>query len=112
MKTIHKKIKSTKGESIGEVLIALLISSLALVLLASMITSSSTMIKNSRAKMSRYYFQNDILTKQSGSASDGSISFKLSGSAVNYPLVNASDAAINVKYYINSESTEVVSYGK
>lgn len=112
MKKMLEKIKSTKGESIGEVLVALLISSLALVLLASMITSSSTLIKNSRAKMSRYYYQNDILTKQSGSASEGSITFKLSGSAVNYPLVNSSDTAISVRYYINSESTEVVSYGK
>ena len=52
---IRKKLKSQAGESIGEVLIALLISSLALVMLASMISATNNMVKNSDTAMKDYY---------------------------------------------------------
>ncbi len=52
---IRRKLQNNRGDSIAEVLIALLISALALVMLASMITSSSRMILSSKAKMDAYY---------------------------------------------------------
>ena len=52
---IKKKIRSRTGDSIAEVLIALLISSLALVMLASMITASANMITKSRDTLEDYY---------------------------------------------------------
>ena len=59
---IRKKIHDHKGDSIAEVLIALLISSLALVMLASMITSATKMITNSKAKMNDYYTANNSIS--------------------------------------------------
>ena len=55
MKNIRKKLKSTAGESLAEVLIALLISALALVMLAEMINASANMIMRSRKTMEDYY---------------------------------------------------------
>ncbi len=58
---IRKKLRNQKGDSIAEVLIALLISALALVMLASMITSSANMITNSKDRMNAYYAESPNL---------------------------------------------------
>ena len=52
---IRNKIHSRKGETIGETLVALLISALALTMLAGAITAGSNMIKTSKDKISAYY---------------------------------------------------------
>ena len=55
MKRFFKKLKSRAGESIAEVLIALLVSSIGLVMLASMISTSGSIIKKSRDALEHYY---------------------------------------------------------
>ncbi|MBQ6479683.1 MAG: hypothetical protein IJI45_01065 [Anaerolineaceae bacterium] len=60
-KRMIDKLKHTCGETISEVLVALLISSLALVMLASMITSTSKMVTTSKSKMDEYYTANTEL---------------------------------------------------
>ena len=50
-----KKLRSTAGESIGETLIALLISALALVMLAGAVSSASNIITRSNDAMNDYY---------------------------------------------------------
>ncbi len=60
-----KKIRSERGESLAEVLVAILFSALALVLLASMITTSTRIISASRDRMNSYYAQNAALSGQS-----------------------------------------------
>ncbi|MBR0409673.1 MAG: hypothetical protein IJI25_01540 [Eubacterium sp.] len=54
-----QKIRSSKGESIGETLVALLISTLALTMLAGAITTTSNIVKNSREHLGRYYLKNE-----------------------------------------------------
>lgn len=54
-KRVKSKLTRQDGDSIAEVLIALLISSLALVMLASMITSSAKMITGSSKVINDYY---------------------------------------------------------
>ena len=51
IKEIKKKIKSTSGESIGESLVALLISALAIVMLAGALTSAASIIRKSKDKL-------------------------------------------------------------
>ena len=63
---IMKKIKSQAGETIAEVLVALLISSVALVMLAGMIASTTNLVTRSKSKMEAYYAANEILEKQNG----------------------------------------------
>lgn len=55
MKRFCEKLKGQAGESISEVLIALLISSFALVMLAGMISASSQIITKSNSIIERYY---------------------------------------------------------
>jgi len=65
-KTIQSKLKSCVGESIGETLIALLISALALIMLAGAISSASRIVTRNKASMEEYYIGgNGGISKQS-----------------------------------------------
>lgn len=83
------KIQNQIGESISEVLIALLISSIALVMLASMISATNSMVGKSKSKMEEYYSQNENLEQISaahGSASTVTISIReTSGASIQIP---------------------------
>ncbi len=63
---ITSKLKSNAGESLAEVLIALLIAALALTMLASVITTSSRIITQTKEKMKIYYEANNSLSAQAG----------------------------------------------
>ncbi len=76
MKKIRAKLKSRKGDSIAEVLVALLIAGVALVLLASMITSSTNIISRSRERMETYYADNNALAAQSGGGGEATVTVK------------------------------------
>ena len=52
---INKKLRSSAGESLSETLVSLLISALALAMLAGAITAASHMITSSRDKLRTYY---------------------------------------------------------
>lgn len=100
---IKKRIKSRNGESITEVLVALLISMLGLVLLATMITSSAKLITQSRDAMSGYVEKGNALAAGSGSSiSSGKISISL----------NENSYTTSVSYFINDtfSKTPVVAY--
>ena len=60
---ITRKLHSNKGETIGETLVALLISALALLMLAGSITSSTGLVTRSREKMDEYYDKNAELVE-------------------------------------------------
>ena len=50
-----KKLRSRAGETLAETLVALLVSSIGLMMLASMINSSARLITKSRSVLSDYY---------------------------------------------------------
>jgi len=66
------KLKSCAGESIGETLVALLISALALVMLAGAISSTARMITVSDTKMGEYYEGDNVLVQQAASGGTAS----------------------------------------
>lgn len=55
MKSMIEKLKKHAGETITEVLVALLISTIGLLMLATMITSSGNAISKSRDILEKYY---------------------------------------------------------
>ena len=57
---INKKLRSNAGESIAETLVALLISALALVMLAG---AASRIVTSSRSKLNTYYNGNEVLVR-------------------------------------------------
>ena len=66
MKQIRNKIRSRAGESLAEVLVALLVATLALMILAGMISSTTSIVKASESKMGDYYAENAKLENISG----------------------------------------------
>ena len=54
----QRKIRQQSGETIAETLVALLISSIALMMLASMISATVNLVTKSETKMGEYYTEN------------------------------------------------------
>lgn len=103
-------LQSQAGETLVETLVAILISALSLVLLASAITSSSNMIRTSNDKLDKYYTENNRLVQRS--ASDGDVGITLTVSA-DGDSVTRNYADKSPKLYKNSEAgpVEVIAYG-
>ncbi len=103
----RKKIKSHAGETISETLIALLISALALVMLAGAMTSATNMITKSREKIQDYYAANE---------SPSGIVMMTGGTGGNMNFTDTTGAITHdpypVLYFKNSEfeSNPVVAY--
>lgn len=57
-KSVRAKLRSKKGETIGETLIALLISSLALLMLAGAISAAAKVVTSGKAAIEQYYTVN------------------------------------------------------
>lgn len=55
MKQATRKLRSRAGESIGETLVALLISALALLMLAGAISSAGRIVTRNKESMDTYY---------------------------------------------------------
>ena len=67
---MRRKLRSRAGESLTEVLAALLVSALALTMLAAMISSSGKMIQKSEDKMEDYIAADRALVQKEGGTSD------------------------------------------
>lgn len=106
---IKKKLKSKSGESITEVLVALLVSSLGLMILAGMISSSFRLISGSRNAVERYVdAQNELVERDDGGA-EGTL--RVSSDDFNR-LTDDDETDINVYYYKNDVAGRpVISYG-
>ena len=112
MRRLFIKMKMDVGESIAEVLVALLISSLGLALLAMMVSSSSRMVQSSKTKVHEYLEASKNLETQSKGEIDGeTISF--SGDTTSQ-ITDGSDTKIAVLYFVNDtfNSEKVISYKK
>lgn len=68
LERIRAKLRTRGGESITEVLVAVLISAVALTMLASMIAASTRLIQTSRSQMEKYYEGNRALDLQQDSS--------------------------------------------
>ena len=100
-KQLKAKLRSRSGETIAETLIALLISALALVMLAGAVDAAARIIMKSEAKMQAYYQANNDLAEPGEGGTDASISFY---NADNKPVKldpTGSDDGIPVQYKKN-----------
>lgn len=96
MVEMFRKIGNRSGETIGETLVALLIASLALVMLAGAIATSSGIITRSSNTINEYYDTNESVVMMSG-AQNGVVT--LNGSAT----TSGVSQTVNVEYKENSE---------
>lgn len=65
---ILKKLSSQAGESIGETLVALLISALALMMLAGAVTSAMRVVTRSKDAVGNYYAINNVIAARATDA--------------------------------------------
>ena len=86
MKQMMNKLQSRVGETLAEVLIALLVSTLALMILAGMISSTTNVVKASEQKMDEYYTANGKLENISGGGS-ATVTITIGTHAVEVPVV-------------------------
>ena len=104
---LKKKLKMSRGESIAETLIALLISSAGLMMLAYMITAGGKLVTGSRTRMSEYYEKNNIIAEQKGEA-EGTLSVTITDKNLTTPL----SQTFTVDYFENDTQKKipVISY--
>ena len=106
-KKIIGKLSGQGGETIVETLIALLISALALMMLAGAVNAGMRLVENSRAHMETYYQENNSLAARAAGSASGSLTV-----SVTDLLPKTGDADITVNYWVNDHfsKTPVVAY--
>lgn len=113
MKKISRKLRGKTGESIGETLIALLISSLALMMLAGAVSSAGRIVQQSKAAFEDYCTRNNALANQSASpAGTLTVSFSDKLNPVESFTFTDTEEPLSVNYYINDKYSrhQIVSY--
>ena len=83
------KLRSQAGETIAEVLVALLISSVALIMLASMISATSSMVTRSKTAMEAYYEANESLERRTDSTKTADINITIQDAGGAYVVIKA-----------------------
>ena len=94
----NNKVKNNAGESISETLVSVLISALALVMLAGAITTATRIVKNSRTKLEAYYKANEIMAEMPTSSSDSSVEVLSTGKTIRF-IESGNDAASETENY-------------
>ena len=109
MEKIARKLRGKTGESIGETLIALLISSLALLMLAGAVSSAGTIVQKSKTVFNDYYTKNNAVADQTTPEGTLNVTFSPASAESELPFKPASP---EVNYYINDKYNQyqVVSY--
>ncbi|HPX70630.1 MAG TPA: prepilin-type N-terminal cleavage/methylation domain-containing protein [Bacillota bacterium] len=112
-KAVKLKISSRRGESLTEVLVALLIASLAMAMLAGMIQASVKITGSAESKMQEYYTVSNALaikdTDPEATYSEGTIGLKYKNGSPVRLIPNSN--SIEVFYFIkNFSETDLLSY--
>ena len=109
-KRLIDKLRSQIGESIAEVLVALLISAVALMLLANMVTSATRIVTGNREAFNQYITAGNALASHEGTTSSGTVSFAKDGASMKLTDDPSSSSTITVTYYTNTRRNAVISY--
>lgn len=118
-----RKTKDCSGETLTETLVAVLIGSIAMSLLAGMISSSGNLITKSMKTMDEYYAGNNVLVSQEDvegpdyvTVTEGMVTIREVKDGVESDIVklNVGVNEVNVTYYINNRipRAAAVSYQK
>ena len=106
---LMQRLRSQAGESITEVLVAVLIAALSLTMLALMISSTVSMVNTGKTKMNEYYTGSEVLEIQPAAGSSVTVTIKSPDDADSKVTETVSD----VKLYENDVlSNTVYAYGK
>ena len=109
---IVRCLRSDKGETLVELLFSLLITSLAMVILATMIVASTKVIERGEAVIKEYAQAENDIVKQEGSGAPGEVTFKANGTEQKLSDYDSDTKKINVSYYVNDKlgRNKVITY--
>ena len=105
-----RRPRGQRGETITEVLVAILISGLAILMLAVVMASVSNMSKVSETAMQEYFSDNNDMVAATPSGDEGTVSMEIDGNSV---YLNADATDTGVVYALSDEESEnpLVAYG-
>ena len=107
IKASKRRIKSRSGESITEVLVALLVSTLGIVLLAGMINSSSIMINQSKDKITEFVRESKTVVEQKDDPAYGTDTVEIVENNVSIKLFDG-DKGASIEYFENDAAGKTV----
>ncbi len=114
-KHISNKLGNKRGETIAETLIALLISSLALIMFAGAISAAKNIIDTSRRRYKEYYAA-DAAMVDGTAEGGGKVTASINMSSVDLPETadSLSDLSYDVDYAVNNSLTKypTITYDK
>lgn len=107
---IVSRLKSSRGETLAETLVAVLISALSLVILAGMITAATRLITKSRDSVRSYVESENALADPASAGTEGTVIIRMNSSEIK-PYDGSSGTGIGVYYYeLSAAGRKVVSY--
>lgn len=110
---IRRKLKSRRGESLAEVLVAVLVAAIAITMFVGMVSAAIRVTKKNRDALDSYYKRNNLLVQYSdgGGAVAGVTSERgtvtLEG-ALKKEGVPENVEGVSVTYYINTTGNQQV----
>lgn len=110
VKNLIKRLRGRAGESLAEVLVALLISTLGILLLGTMIQSARKMIVTSRSSYQDYIEAENALEAHSGVGNEGVIRVYMDGKTVKLTDESRYDTRVVSHSNAASGGRTVVSY--
>jgi hypothetical protein len=110
-KRIAARLKDKKGETLMELLFAMLISSLGMIILAGMIVASTNIIKRGNEVLKSYVTEENKIVAQDTVKETGEATFKISGTERKLTDYDNS-YQVSVSYYENNKigGKKVVTY--
>lgn len=117
-KRILRSLRNQKGETLLELLFSLLISSLAMLILASMIVASTNIIKRGNVILGDYISAENEMVKNTSTPEPGAASIWPDGSTAAQKLTDydpdSDHGQVSVNYYTNNKlgGKLVISYEK
>lgn len=109
MKTIRKKLNSSKGETISEVLIAGLVVVLAFVMVMSLINTSYHVLTKTDEKMDEYYAERNAFETGSDASASGKVSISSTGSG-NAAQIVGDQIDVTVTTTTSDDGTKYIYY--
>lgn len=108
MQAIRARLRGDRGETITEVLVAIVISGLAILMLATAIASAVNVNNASRDAMNRYYAANNNAVLGDTATASGTVSVTMNGGSISL----GNKASIPVTFRIGQQvnDTLVVAY--
>ena len=116
MKQMKRKLKSRAGESLAETLVSLLVAVVALVMLASAMTSAANQVNRSRTLLDAYYEANEseagVVKQTSGKAVEKGVTVTVTDNGDNETAIG--DQSWDVSSFENAvfSGKPVISYQK